>query len=105
MIEVPDTVARVAELIRGHASAGHAVRARGGGTKRAWGALLQSDREIVEVDTRGLNRIVEHNAGDFTAVVEAGISLREMQAVFAGSGQMLALDPPLGAGDAATIGG
>ena len=43
--------------------------------------------------------------GDFTAVLETGVPLVEAQAAFAAEGQMLALDPPLGEGDAATIGG
>jgi glycolate oxidase FAD binding subunit len=34
-----------------------------------------------------------------------GVSLRELDETLARAGQMLALDPPLGAGDAATIGG
>jgi glycolate oxidase FAD binding subunit len=57
------------------------------------------------LETGGLNRIVEHNVGDFTAVLEAGVPVAEAQAAFAAEGQMLALDPPLGPGDAATIGG
>ena len=78
-----------------------AVRPRGGGTKLGWGP--QSDAP--DFDTRRLNRILEHNVGDFTAVLEAGVPLMEAQAAFAAEGQMLALDPPLGEGDAATIGG
>ena len=50
-------------------------------------------------------KILEHNEGDLTAVLQAGVPLAEAQAAFAEKGQMLALDPPLGAGDAATIGG
>jgi glycolate oxidase FAD binding subunit len=73
---------------------------RGGGTK-PWGP--QSDGTVLE--TGGLNRILEHNVGDFTAVLEAGVTVADAQAAFAAEGQMLALDPPLGAGDAATIGG
>jgi glycolate dehydrogenase FAD-binding subunit len=57
------------------------------------------------LETGGLNRIVEHNVGDFTAILEAGVPILEAQAAFAAEGQMLALDPPLGTGDAATIGG
>jgi glycolate oxidase FAD binding subunit len=38
-------------------------------------------------------------------VLEAGVRLADAQAVFAEAGQMLALDPPLGEGDAATVGG
>jgi glycolate oxidase FAD binding subunit len=78
-----------------------AVRPRGGGTKLNWGP----SSDAPEFDTRGLNRILEHNEGDFTAVLEAGVPLVEAQATFGGAGQMLALDPPLGEGDAATIGG
>ena len=58
-----------------------------------------------ELSSTGLDRILEHNAGDFTAVLEAGVSLAEAQRGFAAEGQMLALNPPLGEGDAATVGG
>ncbi len=78
-----------------------AVRPRGGGTKLGWGP----PSDAPDFDTRRLNRILEHNVGDFTAVLEAGVPLVEAQATFAAEGQMLALDPPLGEGDAATIGG
>jgi glycolate oxidase FAD binding subunit len=78
-----------------------AVRPRGGGTKLGWSPHAGG----VDFDTRRLHRILEHNEGDFTAVLEAGASLVEAQAQFGAAGQMLAIDPPLGAGDAATIGG
>jgi glycolate dehydrogenase FAD-binding subunit len=78
-----------------------AVRPRGGGTKLGWSPKT----DAVDFDTRRLNRIVEHNEGDFTAILEAGVSLVEAQAKFAAAGQMLAIDPPLGAADAATVGG
>jgi glycolate oxidase FAD binding subunit len=78
-----------------------AVRPRGGGTKLGWGPPSDGP----EFDTRRLNRVLEHNEGDFTAVLEAGVPLVEAQAAFGAAGQMLAIDPPLGAGDAATIGG
>jgi glycolate oxidase FAD binding subunit len=75
------------------------VRVRGAGTKYAWGRPLTAD---VELSTAQLDRIVEHNAGDLTAVLQAGVPLARAQEQFAAGGQMLALDPP---GDAATIGG
>ncbi len=78
-----------------------AVRPRGGGTKLGWGPSTDAP----DFDTRRLSRILEHNVGDFTAVLEAGVPLVEAQAAFGAEGQMLALDPPLGEGDAATIGG
>jgi glycolate oxidase FAD binding subunit len=89
------TVEEAAEAIRSR----DAVRPRGGGTKLGWGP----PGEAWELDTRGMNRILEHNEGDFTAVLEAGVPLLEAQAAFGAAGQMLALDPPLGSG--ATIGG
>jgi glycolate oxidase FAD binding subunit len=81
-----------------------AVRPRGGGTKLNWGPPTTTS-DAPDFDTRRLNRILEHNEGDFTAVLEAGVPLVEAQATFGAAGQMLAIDPPLGEGDAATIGG
>jgi glycolate oxidase FAD binding subunit len=91
------TPEEAAAEIRAH----DAVRPRGGGTKLGWSPKT----DAVDFDARRLNRIVEHNEGDFTAILEAGVSLVEAQAKFATAGQMLAIDPPLGAGDAATVGG
>jgi glycolate oxidase FAD binding subunit len=39
-------------------------------------------------------RVLRHEAGDLTCVVEAGIRLSELQAALAPHGQRLALDPP-----------
>jgi glycolate oxidase FAD binding subunit len=38
--------------------------------------------------------VIEHNAGDLTAVVSAETRLGELQDLVGGAGQMLALDPP-----------
>ena len=54
------------------------------------------------VSTSGLDSIVEHNEGDLTAVVEAGVPLARLREKLAAADQMIALDPP---GDGATIGG
>jgi glycolate oxidase FAD binding subunit len=97
------TVEEAATRLRELGEAGRPVRPRGAGTKLGWGHPGEGD--AVDLDTRGLDRIVEHNVGDFTAVLEAGVPLARAQAQFAQHGQMLALDPPLGAGDAATVGG
>jgi glycolate oxidase FAD binding subunit len=59
----------------------------------------------VELSTSGLRELREHNAGDLTAVVDAGLPLAELQATVADADQMLALDPPLGESEAATVGG
>ena len=42
--------------------------------------------------------VIEHEPGDLTCTVAAGVPLAELQQVVARGGQMLALDPP-GAGE------
>lgn len=93
----------VAAALSEAAAEGQAVRIRGGATKLAWGAV--APEPPVTLSTASLRRIVEHNAGDLTAVLEAGVPLAQAQARFADAGQMLALDPPLGRDRAATVGG
>ena len=94
-------------MLRELGRAGRPLRVRGGATKLGWDA--HDPLPEIELETAGLARVLEHNEGDFTAVMEAGVPLAEAQARFAGAGQMLALDPPLaqrtGAAPAATIGG
>ncbi len=101
----PGTPAEAASLLGECAAAGAAVRIAGAGTKRAWGAPARPT--ATELSTAGLARIVEHNRGDLTVIAEPGVRLRELSDLLEGAGQMLALDPPLGAGndDGATIGG
>jgi FAD/FMN-containing dehydrogenase len=48
----------------------------------------------VVLSTRRLDRVLEHEPGDLTAIVEAGIRLSALQEALAPYGQMLALDPP-----------
>jgi glycolate oxidase FAD binding subunit len=94
----PGSAAELAGLLAG----GGRVRPVGGATKLGWGAPgLDPDLELC---TRGLGRIVAHNDGDLTAVLQAGVPLATAQAAFALHGQRLTLDPPDGGG-AATIGG
>ena len=87
--------------LRSAAAAGRAVRVRGAGTKLSWAGIAALEPEV-ELSTAGLDRLLEHNAGDLTAVVEAGVPLATAQGTFAKAGQMLALDPP---DDGATVGG
>jgi len=85
------------------AGGGMRVRTVGGGTKLGWGFPVPEPD--LEISTAALDRIVEHNEGDLTAVLEAGVPLARAQEAFAAQGQMLALDPPLGADECATVGG
>jgi glycolate oxidase FAD binding subunit len=57
----------------------------------------------VVLSTGGLTQVLEHNEGDLTAILEAGVPLRLAQEQFAAAGQMLALDPP--GTPEATVGG
>jgi glycolate oxidase FAD binding subunit len=97
VVQVPATTDELAAAL---AEATGPVRLRGGGTKLGW-AANRAQPEI-ELSTSGLDRILEHNVGDLTAVLEAGVPLATAQARFAEAGQMLSLDPP---DDGATIGG
>jgi glycolate oxidase FAD binding subunit len=47
-----------------------------------------------DLTTDGLDRILEHEAGDLTCTVEAGVRLSELNAELARHGQRLSLDPP-----------
>jgi glycolate oxidase FAD binding subunit len=98
--QAPTTREELSEALATAGEAGTPVRFRGGGTKLGWPPAAPPD--AVELSTAGLSEIVEHNAGDLTAVLEAGVPLAEAQALFAKEGQRLALDPPDGG---ATVGG
>jgi glycolate oxidase FAD binding subunit len=72
----PDTVEEAAALL---------ARASAEGTPLRIGTDLETD---------GLARVLEHEAGDLTCTVEAGIRLSALQEVLRPAGQRLSLDPP-----------
>jgi len=100
--ESPQMAADAAELLHGAAADGTAVRIEGAGTK-PWGH--PSAECALRLRTGSLDRIVEHNEGDLTMVLQPGVPLAELDDTLAAAGQMLALDPPLGAAGRATVGG
>ena len=57
----------------------------------ASGGRIRIGEDLV---TDGLDRVLEHEAGDLTCTVEAGIRLSTLQATLARAGQRLSLDPP-----------
>jgi glycolate oxidase FAD binding subunit len=101
--ETPSSRAEAGEVMRTAGEAGRRVRIRGGGTKLAWGQPTEPAE--IELSTERLASVAEHNKEDLTAVLQAGAPLARAQEIFAGANQMVALDPPLGPGGAATIGG
>src|SRR5207248_2233586 len=96
VMPTPRLCGEAAAALSGAAATGESVRIVGGGSKQGWGHPLADPGLVIE--TSALNRIVEHNEGDLTGVLEAGVPLATAQRQFASSGQMLALDPYLGAG-------
>jgi glycolate oxidase FAD binding subunit len=99
----PASIEAAAAAMAAAAADGDSIRIVGGGTKLGWGAIGAASG--VELRTSALDRLLEHNEGDLTAVLEAGVTMEAAQRRFASAGQMLALDPPLGPGHAATLGG
>jgi glycolate oxidase FAD binding subunit len=97
----PGSGVEVAAALRRAADAGQSLVIRGGGTKSDWGR--PPGRVDAILDTRGLNRLLEHQHGDMTATIEAGATLRDVNRALAQHGQWLPLDPPHA--DEATIGG
>jgi glycolate oxidase FAD binding subunit len=96
----PASAEELAGELRSADESGERVRVRGAGTKLAWADPAEP---TLELSTAGLDAVLEHNAGDLTAILEAGVPLARAQETFAEAGQMLALDPPDAGG--ATIGG
>jgi glycolate dehydrogenase FAD-binding subunit len=101
--QAPSTAQEAAGALAEATGEGLGVRIVGGATKLGWG--YPAPPADIELHTSGLDQIVEHNAGDLTAELQAGLTLAAAQRAFGEHDQMLALDPPLGAGRAATIGG
>ncbi|MDP9427411.1 MAG: FAD-binding oxidoreductase [Actinomycetota bacterium] len=96
----PESVEEVADVMRAAATDGLTVVPLGGRSKVTWAAPPSSCDLLLDVT--GLDRVVEHVAGDLTAVAEAGVRLADLQAQLGEEGQLLGLDPPE---DGATLGG
>jgi glycolate oxidase FAD binding subunit len=88
----PTDYEQAAAALAAAAAAQRPVRVVGGATKLAWGA--PDAAEPTPLRTAAMDRILEHNAGDMTATVQAGAPLARVQSELAAHGQMLAIDPP-----------
>lgn len=102
-VAAPATTAEAAAVLRAAAELGLTVVPRGSGGRLHWGAPPVTCDLIV--DTRNLDRIVEHAAGDLVVTVQAGVRLDDLAKSLAAAGQRLALDPPPGPADEARGGG
>lgn len=97
----PKTIAEACDLVRRAHQAGARLLAVGGGTKRAW--VSRPTEPCIEMDMRGLNRVVEYSPEDMTITVEAGMTLGALRELLTANGQRVTLDPPNA--DRATLGG
>ncbi|HEX7487458.1 MAG TPA: FAD-binding oxidoreductase, partial [Anaeromyxobacteraceae bacterium] len=97
----PATLGEAAEALASCARDRLAVAFVGGGTDLELGR--PPTRLDAVVRTGRLARLVEHNPSDQMAVVEAGMTIADLQRQLGARGQRLALDPPLP--QRATVGG
>jgi glycolate oxidase FAD binding subunit len=108
-VAAPASTAEAAALLRAAADLGLTVVPRGSGSRLHWGAPPTSCDLIV--DTRRLDRVLEHAAGDLVVTTQAGVRLDDLADVLATASQRLALDASSAAqrgpadNGAATVGG
>jgi len=91
-VACPSDVAEAAAVMRAAADEDLTAVPRGAGTRLAWGC--PPERCDLVIDTRRLNQVLEHAAGDLVVRVQAGVGLDQLAGVLAAAGQRLALDPP-----------
>ena len=101
-VAAPASTEEASALLRAAAALGLTVVPRGAGRLQHWGNPPDSCDLIV--DTRRLDRIVEHVPADLTVTVQAGVRLRDLAQAVEAAGQTLALLPPRPA-SAGTVGG
>jgi glycolate oxidase FAD binding subunit len=101
LVAAPASVDEASAVMRAAAALGLAVLPRGSGAKLEWGTPPRHCDLII--DTRLLNTVLEHAAGDLVVRVQAGVGIGQLAAALAAAGQRLALDPPPPGGG--TIGG
>jgi glycolate oxidase FAD binding subunit len=99
-VAAPGTEDQASALLAAAAGLGLAVLPRGGGTRLAWGAA--PTRCDLVVDTRQLDAVLEHSAGDQVVRAQAGVPLTALASVLAQAGQRLAVDQVVAGG---TVGG
>ncbi len=98
-VAAPGSTEEAAAVMRAAAEHELAVVARGGGSRLGWGT--PPSRCDLVVDTSRITSVVEHEAGDLVARVQAGARMGDVAAQLAQAGQEIALDVP----GEATVGG
>jgi len=100
-VVLPGSKEEVAAVLLAAGAADLPVTPWGGGTKLGIGAPPQ--RLGLVLGLKRLNRLLEHEPGDLTATVQAGMTLGALQRELGTRGQWLSLDPAHA--DEATLGG
>ncbi len=93
-VATPASTDEASALLRAAAELSLTLVPRGTGRRQHWGAPPASCDVIV--DTRRLDQVLEHVAGDQVLRVQAGVPLENLATVVASAGQRLSLDPPAG---------
>ena len=88
----PRSVEEASQVLRAAAGDGLAVAFVGGGGKLGLGN--PPERLDLVVETRALDQVLEHAAGDLVVQAQAGVRLADLRQRLAPAGQQLALDPP-----------
>jgi glycolate oxidase FAD binding subunit len=97
----PGSIEEVAAVMTLASEVGTPVTPWGGGTAASVG--MPASRAGLVIGLRRLGRLVDHEPGDLTATVEAGMTVGAFQSALGSRGQWLSLDP--GDPDRATVGG
>ncbi len=97
----PGSIEEVAAVMVLASEAGRSVTPWGGGTAASVG--MPAGHTGLIMGLRRLSRLLEHEPGDLTATVEAGMTVEAFQTALRGRGQWLSLDPA--DADRATVGG
>jgi glycolate oxidase FAD binding subunit len=100
----PSSADGVAAVLREATAQGLATVARGAATALDWGA--PPERVDLILDTTGLDRLVEHGAGDLVVVAEAGLPVAALSETVRVAAQELVVDlPPERLAGGSTVGG
>lgn len=100
----PTSADGVAAVLREATAQGLVTVARGAATALDWGA--PPERVDLILDTTGLDRLVEHGAGDLVVVAEAGLPVAELSETVRAAAQELVVDlPPERLAGGSTVGG
>jgi glycolate oxidase FAD binding subunit len=102
-VAAPASTEEASALLRAAAALGLTVVPRGAGLLQHWGDPPGSCDLIV--DTRRLDRIVEHVPADFAVTVQAGVRLPDLATAVEAAGQSLAILPPHPRAWPGTVGG